>query len=98
MKGKIIKISQDYNIISKFTSFIAIESEIVNKRDYLLSTNIAAKHPKNWKKRKSNKPEIFNQNHINMPQTSTKNPLLLLLGLILMITAYFMRRFNAKIN
>jgi len=98
LKGKIIKISQDYNIISKFTSFIAIESEIVNKRDYLLSTNIAAKHPKNWKKRKSNKPEIFNQNHINMPQTSTKNPLLLLLGLILMITAYFMRRFNAKIN
>ena len=50
IKKDVIQISEDYNILSKFTSFIAIESEISNNEGYLLSTNVASQLPKNWKK------------------------------------------------
>ena len=97
IKKEVIQISEDYNIISKFTSFIAIESEIVNKTGHLLSTNIGSKHPKNWKKNRISKLDSPNyKNHAYMPQTATNNPLYLFLGLCLLITAFFIRRYNEK--
>jgi len=95
IKKEVVNISKDYNIISKFTSFIAIESEIVNKKGYLLSTNIGSQHPKNWKKNTPKKPE--NLNHSNyMPQTATNNPLYLIIGLCLLFVSFFIRRYNEK--
>ena len=97
IKKEVINISEDYNIISKFTSFIAIESEIANKKGYLLSTNIGAQHPKNWKKNKSKKPESKNYTHYNqMPQTATNNSLHLIIGLCLLFLALFIRRYDQK--
>ena len=95
IKKEIIDISENYNIISKFTSFIAIESEVVNKKGYLLSTNIGNQHPKNWKINKSKKSEKLNPtNFRHMPQTATNNPLHLLIGLCLLFVGLFIKRFN----
>ena len=97
IKKEGINISEDYNIISKFTSFIAVESEIVNKEGYLLSANIGSQHPKNWKKNKPKKTENLNHNnYTHMPQTSTNNPLYLIMGLCLLFVAFFIRRYNEK--
>jgi len=91
IKSQVIDISKSYNILSKFTSFIGVESEIVNKKEYLLSTNIGSQLPKNWKK--SSYSHSQNSDYY-MPETATNNLSYLLLGLFLLCTSIFLIRYN----
>jgi len=96
IKNKIIDISENYNILSKFTSFIGVESKIVNKEGYLLSTEVGSQLPKNWKKNNRKSYEQKNNNYAYMPQTASNNPTYLIFGIILLFVALFINRYNEK--
>ena len=93
IKSQIIDISKSYNILSKFTSFIGIESEIVNKKEYLLSTKIGSQLPKNWKKSSNSHSQ---SSDYYMPETATNNLSYFLFGLFLLCTSIFLIRYNEK--
>ena len=100
IKKDVIQLSENYNILSKFTSFLAIESEISNNEGYLLSTNVASQLPKNWKKnkpRKNDKPNLNNHhNYAHMPGTATNNPAYLACGILLLFITLFFVIWNYK--
>ena len=99
LKNRVIEVSKKYNVLSKFTSFIAIENIVSNNTGELLSGNVPIELPKNWQTRQA--PQFDkNQNtkfaHANLPskysrgslpQTGTDNPLYLLWGSILVLSS-----------
>ena len=99
LKNQIIEVSKKYNVLSKFTSFIAIENIISNNTGELLSGNVPVELPKNWQTRQA--PQFDKQQntkfaHANvpnkytrtsLPQTGTDNPLYLLWGSILVLSS-----------
>jgi len=103
IKNEIISISKKYNILSKFTSFVAIENIISNYSGDLFSTNIASELPKNfeikqfpkfdkkdnYKLASTNIKNNYKPKYIpnRLPQTSTNNPLYLLIGAIMLFSA-----------
>jgi len=101
LKKQIIQISKKYNVLSKFTSFIAIEDIISNNTGELLSGDVPIELPKNWEYKKApqydkNQPNSFkyasnkqqiNQYNASMPSTATHNPTYLLWGSILLLSS-----------
>ena len=98
LKNEIIQISKKYNVLSKFTSFIAIEDVISNNTGELLSGNVPVELPKNWEykkapqydKNQSNSFKYTSNKSINrpsMPSTATDNPKYLVWGTILLLSS-----------
>ena len=103
LKNQIIQISKKYNVLSKFTSFIAIEDIISNNTGELLSGDVPIELPKNWEYNKVDKYDKNTSNsfkhaankqapkHYNntprMPSTATNNPAYLLWGIILLLSS-----------
>lgn len=110
IKNQIVSISKKYNVLSKFTSFIAIENIISNYTGELFSTNVPSELPKNFeikqipKSDKKNNYKLASANiskkhsprYINnrLPQTSTNNPLYLFVGSSLLLLSLILIQFR----
>ena len=112
LKKEIVSISKKYNVLSKFTSFIAIENIISNYSGELFSTNVPSEIPKNFQtnkipsndKKNSYKLASANVNtNINnkyipnrLPQTATDNPLYILIGTAMLLLGGILHLINRK--
>lgn len=109
LKNEIIEISKKYNVLSKFTSFIAVEDIITNNTGELLSGNVPLELPKNWEYRQAPQYDKNQQNTFkyanatnkyspSMPSTATNNPTYLLLGSLLFLCAMLLSRIRKTLN
>ena len=102
-------LSLKYNVLSKFTSFIAVEDIITNNTGELLSGNVPLELPKNWEYRQAPQYDKNQQNTFkyanatnkyspSMPSTATNNPTYLLLGSLLFLCAMLLSRIRKTLN
>ena len=113
LKNQIIEISKKYNILSKFTSFIAIEDIISNNTGELLSGSVPIELPKNWEYKKvpqfdknqansfkytSNNQQTKQYNRPVMPSTASNNPIFILFGSILLLSSLILLFLERKFN
>ena len=109
LKNEIIEISKKYNVLSKFTSFIAVEDIITNNTGKLLSGNVPLELPKNWEykqapqydKNQSNSfkyASVKKMSRPSMPSTATNNPTYLLLGSLVFLSAILLSRIRKIFN
>ncbi|MDP7609875.1 MAG: LPXTG cell wall anchor domain-containing protein, partial [Candidatus Marinimicrobia bacterium] len=81
-KPEIIDLAIQYNLMSKFTSFVAVEHKIVNPKGEMLSSVFPTDLAKGL-----NFDKFFSKNTsiqlAELPQTATQYPLYVLIGLIL---------------
>ena len=108
VKDDIVAAAIDHHLVTKFTSFVAVENQIVNTRRDLTSLAIPVDLPQGWdyeavfrnpKKYKmklasSSGDEIqLTQKSMKLPQTATSYPLQFLIGLLLIALSEILTRF-----
>ena len=112
LRNEIVSISKKYNVLSKFTSFIAIENIISNYSGDLFSTNVPSELPKNFEIKqipsfdKKNNYKLASANINNkytpkyapnrLPKTSTNNPLYILIGFTMLLIGGILILINRK--
>jgi len=105
VKQSIIDVAMDHNLITKFTSFIAIENQIVNLSNQIDKVAIPVPLPKGWDYDAifnhpnqyklhfaSNEMDTPKNKRMRLPQTATSYPLQLMVGLILLFIGVTARR------
>jgi Ca-activated chloride channel family protein len=89
-KKEIIDLAIDFNIMSKFTSFVAVEQKIVNPSGKSLASALPTELPDGW-----NFDKVFGKNSpitlTALPQTATNKPFYLLIGLLLISLSVLVR-------
>ena len=106
-KQSIIDVAMDHNLITKFTSFVAIENQIVNPSHPLAKVAIPVPLPKGWDYNAIfNHPNQYKlhmashqidapKNHrMHLPQTATSYPLQFMVGLILLLLGITARKLS----
>ena len=108
VKQDVIDLAIDHHLVTKFTSFVAVENQIVNTRRDLTSLAIPVDLPQGWdykavfgnpKKYKmklvggSGDEILLAQKRMKLPQTATSYPLQFLLGLLLIALSEILTRF-----
>ena len=111
-KKKIIDLSIKHNIMSKFTSFIAVEERIVNPDGNSILADVHVDLPEGWnynsifgsKLVKTNIDKAINDykvvlnDKVILPKTATNMPFQFLLGFLFLIISFFIKRFNVSKN
>ena len=108
VKDNIIQLALDHNLVTKFTSFVAVENRIMNPGGQLASLSIPTDLPKGWnydavfgsakmvvmKSADSNGQQNLIQkvSNITLPQTGTSFPLIILIGCVLIGTGFALTR------
>lgn len=77
LKQAIIRIALQHQLVTKFTSRVAVEEKVVNRDGELVSVKVPVAAPKGW----------------SMYATATQETLQLMVGLIVLLAAFFLRRF-----
>ena len=89
-KKEIIDLAIDFNIMSKFTSFVAVEQKIVNPSGKSLASALPTELPDGW-----NFDKVFGKNSpmtlSALPHTATNKPFYLLIGLLLISLSVLVR-------
>ena len=108
VKDDIVAAAIDHHLVTKFTSFVAVENQIVNTRRDLTSLAIPVDLPQGWdyeavfknpKKYKmklassSGKEIQLAQKSMKLPQGATSYPLQFLIGLLLITLSEILTRF-----
>ena len=90
IKQKIIDIALAHNLVSKFTSFVAVEQKIVNPSGKSLASALPTELPDGW-----NFDKVFGKNSpmtlSALPHTATNKPFYLLIGLLLISLSVLVR-------
>jgi Ca-activated chloride channel homolog len=109
-KQKVIDICMDFTLMSEFTSFVAVEEQIVNPNGNLHTFALPTELPEGWDFDKifadamSMKPVIIKQDSMNkqlekqLPRTGTNEPLWLLIGLLTIVFSISTRHFLIRIK
>ena len=105
VKQSIIDVAMDHNLITKFTSFIAVENQIVNPSHQLAKVAIPVPLPKGWDydaifknpnqyklHLSSNQMDTPKNKQMHLPQTATSYPLQFMVGFILLLLGVISRR------
>ena len=94
-KKEIIDLAIDFNIMSKFTSFVAVEQKIVNPSGNSLASALPTELPDGW-----NFDKVFGKNSpmtlSALPHTATNKPFYLLIGLLLISLSVLVRFTHAN--
>ena len=96
VKQKVINIALAHNLVSKFTSFVAVEHKIVNPTGNAIPVPIKVNLPEGWNYDKvfgapreimKNQAPIdkMQKNHFTLPKTGTNMPSYLIYGLMLIL-------------
>ncbi len=82
LKSEIISTALAHRILTKFTSFVAVEQIVANPSRYLLCKAVPTELPEGWKY-----DSVFGPHpsvkFASMPQTASDAPLTVMVGLIL---------------
>ena len=108
VKDDVIAIALNHKLVTKFTSFVAVENRIVNPSGQLASLAVPTDLPHGWdydavfgKSKKvllkmadsgSHPQGIRTVSHMTLPQGGTSYPLMVLVGFILIGTGWIMKR------
>ena len=84
LKSEIISTALAHRILTKFTSFVAVEQIVVNPSRYLLSKAVPTELPEGWKYDSISGPRP-SVKFASLPQTASDAPLTVVVGLILII-------------
>ena len=113
-KKKVIDLSIKHNLMSRFTSFVAVEEKIVNPNGTNVLADVHVDLPEGWnydavfgnklvknniKKAASNYQYALNKNIL--PKTATNMPLQFIIGMIMMIISsviFFIKRIHVYKN
>ena len=99
----IVDLALEHNLVTKFTSFVAVENRIINMPQDLVSLAVPTDLPAGWHYDKvlgqPNKPNIrtassngkvlrMASNTVSLPQTGTSYPLVFLFGMTLLVIGF----------
>ncbi len=84
-KQKIIDLAIEHKIMSKFTSFVAVEHKMVNPDESPLKVAIPTNLPEGWDFEKVFSKTTQSMKAIPMPKTATNEPLWFLIGTLLLL-------------
>ena len=106
-KNEIIDLAIEHHLMTKFTSFVSVENQIVNPRSDLLAVAIPTDLPHGWNydaifgspkiipatfaTNGNNGVQLASARTITLPQTGTNYPLIFLLGLLLLVIGTVLR-------
>ena len=107
----IVDLALEHNLVTKFTSFVAVENRITNMPQDLVSLAVPTDLPAGWQYDKllgqPNKPNIrtassngkvlrLASNTVSLPQTGTSYPLVFLFGMTLLVIGFVSSLFIKK--
>ena len=110
-KDEILDLAVNHHILTKFTSFVAVENQITNLSQNLMSLAVPTDLPAGWHYDKllgqPNKPNIrtassngkvlrMASNTVSLPQTGTSYPLVFLFGMTLLMIGFVSSLFIKK--
>ena len=107
----IVDLALEHNLVTKFTSFVAVENRIINMPQDLVSLAVPTDLPAGWHYDKvlgqPNKPNIrtassngkvlrMASNTVSLPQTGTSYPLVFLFGMTILVIGFVSSLFIKK--
>jgi Ca-activated chloride channel family protein len=95
VKQNIIDLAIEHRLLTKFTSFVAVEHKIVNPGGKQSLSAIPTELPEGWEFDKVF-GEMESMKLAALPQTASHAPLSLLIGLIFVITGIFLRFYRLR--
>ncbi|MBC8214997.1 MAG: marine proteobacterial sortase target protein [Candidatus Marinimicrobia bacterium] len=106
-RQEVINLAVEHSLLTKFTSFVAVEDKIANYTKELATIAIPTDMPKGWRHgavfNKMNHKGLMLVNNtqssnsriqfVSLPQTATSYPLQFIIGLVLILTSLLLKRY-----
>ncbi len=92
-RDEVLKLALDYQLLTQFTSFVAVEHKIVNPEGKSMKSAIPTHIPKGWDFEKVFADAESSINTVVIPKTGSSAPLFGIIGMLLILLAGSLARF-----